>query len=233
MNDSSLYFRILEHSPVFKGLSAIKIQNLLSGSQYEILSHQKGDLIISMGEPCDKLMVILTGSVKGEMVDFSGKTIKIEDIPAPRPLAVAFLFGKQSSFPVNVTANEESEILILPKLEIVKLMQKNAVFLNNYLNQVCTKAQFLSQKLEFLSFKTIKEKLAHYILSQTSSRNNRLTLPKSQEEMAVFFGVTRPSFARVLKEFQTSGYIIFKRREISLVDRKGLLHILKDEIPKN
>jgi hypothetical protein len=32
--------------------------------------------------------------VKGEMTDYNGKTIKIEDIEAPRPLAVAFLFGK-------------------------------------------------------------------------------------------------------------------------------------------
>lgn len=222
-----MIYKILEHCPAFKGLSATKIEDMLSSCEYTTHSYQKGDLIISMGDPCESLMIITMGSVKGEMVDFSGKTIKIEDISAPRPLAAAFLFGKKAIFPVNVTANEETSIIVFPKAEVVKLMQSNVVFLNNYLNQICTKAQFLSQKLEFLSFKTIKEKLAHYLLTNTSKKESTLTLPKSQEEMAVFFGVTRPSFARVLKEFQTSGLIDFKRREISLVDRKGLIGILK------
>lgn len=228
MKDSNLIFKILEHCPAFKGLVATKIETILSNCEFEIRSFQKGDLIISMGDPCDELMIVTMGSVKGEMVDFSGKTIKIEDISAPRPLAVAFLFGKKAAFPVNVTANEDTDILVLPKSDVVKLMQTNVRFLNNYLNLICTKAQFLSQKLEFLSFKTIREKLAHYLLSNSSKNSNNVTLPKSQEEMAVFFGVTRPSFARVLKEFQTEGLIHFKRREISLVDRKGLISILKE-----
>ena len=139
-----------------------------------------------MGDICEDLMIILTGSVKGEMVDFSGKVIKIEDIQAPRPLAVAFLFGKDARYPVNVTANEETQLLTLAKPEVVRLMQNNLTFLNNYLNLVCTKAQFLSQKLEFLSFKTIREKLAHYLLSNIPSDKTEFQFPKSQEEMAVF-----------------------------------------------
>ena len=53
------------------------------------------------GDPVANLLIVLSGSVRGEMIDYSGKTVKIEDIEAPKPLAAAFLFGKENRFPGN------------------------------------------------------------------------------------------------------------------------------------
>ena len=57
------------------------------------------------------------------MVDFSGKIIKIDDIRSPRPLASAFIFGKQNKFPVNVMANEKTKFLYIPKYDFMKMLQ--------------------------------------------------------------------------------------------------------------
>ncbi len=126
----------------------------------------KKKLLLVAGEPARNLYIIISGSVKGEMIDYSGKTIKIEDIEAPKPLATAFLFGKENKFPVTVTANNEVKILSIPVSEFLKLLQMNQQILKNYLNIISTRAQFLSQKLHFLSFKTIKEKMAHFLLNR-------------------------------------------------------------------
>jgi CRP-like cAMP-binding protein len=137
------------------------------------------------------VIVIQEGSVKAEMTDYSGKTIKIEDLEAPFPLATAFLFGKNNRFPVTVVANNEVRVVVIPKAEFVKLLQWNTVILNNYLNTISTRAQFLSQKLKFLSFKTIKQKIAHYLLEQAGDRLAGVELPQTQEQLAEMFGVTR------------------------------------------
>ena len=90
--------------------------------------------VLIVDDEVKNILILLCGSVKGEMVDFSGKTIKIEDIESPRPLAPAFLFGENNRYPVDIIANEKVEVLVLPKESFLQLMQQNEIILKNYLN---------------------------------------------------------------------------------------------------
>lgn len=217
----------LSQSPVFRGISPDEMENLLIDSQYQIKKFSKGDMLAFREDKCENLMIVLKGSVKGEMLDPSGKSIKIEDIMAPYPIASAFLFGQRNQFPVNVTANEEVDVFYLSKNSVIELFQKNKVFLTNYLNSISNRSQFLANKLMFLNFKTIKGKLANYILKLSAPNKTEITLPKSQAEMAHFFGVTRPSFARSLKEMEQEGLIEINRREIKITNKPQLIRLLQ------
>ena len=97
-------FSILSQSPVFKGLKPENIENLLLNTIFQVKRFQKNELIVSKGEPVKNLFIIHKGCVSGEMLDYSGKMLKVEDIEAPNPLATAFLFGNNNLFPVSVTA---------------------------------------------------------------------------------------------------------------------------------
>ena len=182
---------------------------------------------MSTGEICDRLLIIQHGSVKAEMNDYSGKTIKIEDLTAPQPLASAFLFGNQNQFPVTVSANTDVEMVLIPKPEFVKLLQLNALILSNYLNTISTRAQFLSQRLKFLSFKTIKQKIAHFLLEKAGDRLQSVEVHQTQGQLAEMFGVTRPSLARTLGEMCQEGLIQTDRRCIRILDRTRMNQLLK------
>ena len=52
-------------------------------------------------------------------------------------------------------------------------------------------------------------------------------LPKSHQELAEFFGVTRPSLARVFAEMQDEGIITVDRRAISIINRNKLVEMIK------
>ena len=93
----------LSDCSLFKGMSAQEISTVLSGSSGRIRNFPGDTLIAQAGEEVLHLQIVLEGSVKGEMVDFTGKVIKIEDIAPPRPLAPAFLFGSQNRYPVNLS----------------------------------------------------------------------------------------------------------------------------------
>jgi hypothetical protein len=58
------------------------------------------------------------------MTDFTGKKLKIEDIVAPRPLAVAFVLGRRT-VSVDIIASETASILYIPRDILIYLLQHN------------------------------------------------------------------------------------------------------------
>lgn len=221
-------YSILVKSPLFNGISEEECRALFSKIHYQVRKFEKDAIVVQGGEEVTNLFVVLSGSVRGEMIDYSGKTVKIEDIEAPRLLAAAFLFGKENKFPVTVTANKKAELLAIPVVEFLKLLQMNTRLLRNYLNSISTRAQFLSQKLHFLSFKTIKEKVAHFLLQQAGDLYHSFELKNTQQQLAEMFGVTRPSLARVLGDMQNEGLIKIEKKTVTLLDKEELNSLLKN-----
>ncbi|HNT92508.1 MAG: Crp/Fnr family transcriptional regulator [Bacteroidales bacterium] len=215
-------FPVLNDSTLFRGLSEAEIENLLEGTGYRVRFFPSGTMIALAGEEIHSLMIVLSGSVRGEMSALAGRTIKIEDINPPQALASAVLFGSGARYPVTVVANIDSELLIINKEDYLTLMIGDRRLLSNYLTFICNKAQFLSGRLRFHSFHTIKGKFAHYISALPGAAMGRVIIDRTQQELAEYFGVTRPSLARAIGEMEHDGLIAVDRREVRLKDMKGL-----------
>jgi CRP-like cAMP-binding protein len=198
-NKNMDYF-ILSQSPLFRGFTTEGIESLLLRVPHHVRKFKTGSLISQSGEPVNSLMIVLNGIVKGEMVDYAGRVIKIEDIPAPGALASAFMFGNKNRFPVNVIAITDTELLTVNKPE----------------------------KIKFLNFRTIKAKLAYYILQKAGKDLSFVILDMTQNELAEFFGVARPSVARAIGEMEDEGLILAERRRIKIVSKKGLSDLILD-----
>jgi len=221
-------FSILSQSPLFRGFTSDEIEKILLMVQYQIRKYKTGSLISQSGEPVNSLMIVMNGVVKGEMVDCTGRIIKIEDIPAPGALASAFMFGNKNRFPVNVVAKTDTEILIIDKPEFLKLLISEDKILINFLDMISNRSQFLSEKIKFLNFKTIKAKLAYLILQKAGKEKMSIKLDMTQNELAEFFGVARPSVARAIHELEEDGLIIANRKNIKILDKKGLSDLIID-----
>ncbi len=217
----------LSNCPLFKGLVSDDIKNMFSNVPFQIKNFPVNTLIASRDEECQNLIIILNGSVRGEMLDYSGKILKVEDIFAPRPVAAAFLFGNNNRYPVDVISNADVSVLILSKESVLQLFQRSNVFLKNYLNSISNRAQFLSRRIWFLSFKTIKGKLSQYMLNLVKEDQMRIELPLTQKELAEFFGVARPSLARALGELEKEEIIEVNRRVIQIKDKQRLINIIE------
>jgi len=218
-------FGILINCPIFSGLNESELETIFLRSHPFTKTFEVGDIAAFSGEPVNFLMIVLEGSVKGEMVDFSGKTIKIDDIRSPNPLASAFIFGKQNKFPVNVMANEKTRLLYIPKFDFLKMLQTDIRVMQNFLNVISGHSQMLANKLKFLSFKTIKGKLAQYILALAGPDRDKIEFPVTQNNLAEQFGVARPSLARALGEMAEEGMIEVDRKAVRILDRRKLQQI--------
>jgi CRP-like cAMP-binding protein len=220
------FYAELSRTNIFSGLNEENIVELLHDKPFRLKEYAKEEYVAYSHDVCNDMLIVVQGSVRGEMTDFSGKKLKIEDIIAPRPLAAAFIFGRDNRFPVDIIANEAATVLVIPRDVLLFLLQHSQVVLKNYLNAISSRTQFLSNKIRFLSFKTIREKLANYILNNIKKDSNVFILNQSQTELADFFGVTRPSLARALAEMGKEGILHTERREITILDKEKFNKLL-------
>lgn len=193
---------------------------------YSIKNFNKNEIIFRQGDLCDALNILIMGSVKTEMITENGNIMGIEIIKAPRPLAPAFLFSSNNRFPVDVITLEEVEILRIPKNEVVRLMTLRPDFMQQFLTHNANRTQFLTNRLQLLSIKTIKGKIAHFLLEQADEYGDSFVLNRNQTELADFFGVARPSLARSISEMIQDGIIAYAKREYKILDYKKLKELL-------
>lgn len=218
----------LVNNPLFRGITPERLFADLEEINFHTRSYKKGEILAQQGAVCNRLVILTKGSVRGEMIDYSGRLIKVEDIAAPRAIAPLFLFGEENRYPVEVTANEPTEVIELPKSSVLRLFRKNEQFLENYMNLSANYARTLSDKLFFMSFKTIRQKLASYLLRlYKQQQQTHITLDRSQQELSDYFGVSRPSLARELAHMQEDGLLIADRKHITILQKEQLVRLIQ------
>ena len=218
----------LVNNPLFRGITPERLFADLEEISFHTRSYKKGEILAQQGAVCNRLVILTKGSVRGEMIDYSGRLIKVEDIAAPRAIAPLFLFGEENRYPVEVTANEPTEVIELPKSSVLRLFRKNEQFLENYMNLSANYARTLSDKLFFMSFKTIRQKLALYLLRlHKQQQQAHITLDRSQQELSDYFGVSRPSLARELAHMQEDGLLIADRKHITILQKEELVRLIQ------
>lgn len=219
---------LLKQAPLFSGLSEHDIETILKKLPYRINKFSAGNIIYLAGEKVNSLSIVLDGIVKGEMVDYAGRIIKIEDIAAPGALASAFIFGRNNCYPVNVVSVSATHLLVIEKEDFMKLLMTNDKILVNFLNMISNRSQFLSEKIKFLNFKTIKGKLAYFLLQKAGNNLSSIHLDVTQNEIADFFGVARPSIGRVIGELEEDGCILAQGKNIRIINKEALAELTLD-----
>lgn len=219
---------LLGECSLFQGMDSLEISTVLTGHTGRVRTYARDALIAQAGDDVRSLHILLQGSVKGEMIDFTGKVIKIEDIFPSRPLAPAFLFGRQNKYPVNITAGEDVLLLTIPREHFLIMLQESKKVLENFVNSISSRGQFLSNKIKFLSFTTIKGKLAQYLLDLSAQNaSSSFTIPHSQSQLSELFGVARPSIGRAISELNRDGVFRTEGKRIEILDHAGLTSYLK------
>ena len=219
-------FEVLKDSLLFKGLETREIDSLINNTLHQVKQFSNKEVLAYSGERVEKAMILLEGKLRGEMIDFAGNSLKIEEMDPPQMVAAAFLYGPQSVFPVNLSVITDGKMLVIYKKDFTQMLSADQRVLNNYLNIISGKAQFLSGKITFLSFKTIKEKITYFLLQNLKSDSHVVMVNQSQTGLAEILGVARPSLARTISEMETDQLIRWERNHVEILSLKSLNAIL-------
>jgi len=189
---------ILKETVVFNGIDEKIIKNILEKAKYEIKKYSPDESIAFRGDEVKGLYIILKGALTTEMLTEEGNVIKIEELVPSDVIASAFVFGKKNSFPVDLNAKDEAEILFIERKEFLKILFSKEKILENFLNEVSNKTQLLTSKIwNSFNNKTIKKKFCDYV--KKNQKNNLFSI-QNLGALAEYFGVERPSLSRVLSD---------------------------------
>ncbi|MFV0398973.1 MAG: Crp/Fnr family transcriptional regulator [Bacteroidales bacterium] len=221
-------FHALSRSPLFSKMSNEEMESLFVAFKIDEVKFKKGEILAMQDEPVNRLIILIRGSVKAEMADPSGKVTKVEDIFSPYPIAILFLFGENNRFPVQATARESTDAIIIPKKSFLQMLSKSERLLKNYLDLSANYASRLSRKLYYMSFRTIRQRLAMYILDlSTKSESDTIMLDRSKASLAEYFGVSRPSVEREITNLQKEGFIQVDKKQIAILRKKELYRMVR------
>ncbi len=70
---------VLINNPLFRGITPEKLSANLEEISFHTRSYKKGEILARQGDVCNRLVILTKGSVRGEMIDYSGRLIKVED----------------------------------------------------------------------------------------------------------------------------------------------------------
>jgi len=224
------YGDVLIKNPLFRGLSHVEAGEIIRNIHHQIKALNKNEILAIEGDPLSQMIIILKGSVVGDMMDFEGNILRVEKIKAPDTIATAFIFGESAKLPVTITATENTHLLLIQKNDLLELFLKNKLILNNFLNIISERAQFLRKKIKLLGLNSIKGKIALYLLEMVKKTGaTNLTLPHSQAELAEMFGVARPSIGRAFRELHNSNSINAKGKKVEIINKLKLSELLKSD----
>ena len=190
--------KTLRETVVFNDLDEDTIKDILEKTKYEIKKYSLDEPIAFRGDEVKGLYIILKGTLITEMLTEEGNIIKIEELVPSDVIASAFIFGKNNSFPVDLSVKDEAEVLFVERKEFLKLLFSQEKILENFLNEISNKTQLLTSKIwNSFNNKTIKKKFCDYV--KRNQKNNEFFI-ENLGALAEFFGVERPSLSRVLSE---------------------------------
>ncbi len=215
------YEKMIFQCPLCSSIPDYQRNDFLDDLRFSIKEYYKDDIIVTQGSLSETLFIVIKGEVATEMSDEKGDFMEIEYIKAPNPMATGFLFAADNRSPVSAICKSSCKVIAIPKDNVYLLMRKYEAFMLKFLSYISNKVFFLSDKLRLVSLRTIRAKLAYYLLKESGGKDE-FRLKSSREDMARLFSVSRPALVKVMMEIAEEGVIDVNRRDIKINNRAVL-----------
>lgn len=216
---------ILNTSVLFKNIEINDIDKIMKTIKHKITDFNKEEIIAFQGELCDKIGIVLDGVIEVKNMMENGKSITITSMKTGQIFGEVIIFSNQKNYPSTIEAFTKCRILFLHKAEVLKLCSENETILNNFMSLLSNKILMLNQKLKSLSYNTIRQKLAFYLIQEFKKQQNVfLKLQYSRAELAEYLGIPRPSLSREMIKMKEDNLIDFERNTVKIIN----INLLKE-----
>jgi len=181
---------------------------------------KKGKIILLTGDKPEYTGIVLSGQLHIIREDYNGNRSLIALITSGEIFAEALCCAGVSESPVTVIAAEDSIILKLGFIRILKTCPASCSFhkrlLENLLRLIANKNMILQNRMEILELKTIRDKIMRYLDSFVPKSGLNITIPFNREEMANFLCVERSALSHELMKMKRDGLIEYRKNMFTL-----------------
>ena len=209
--------------PLFANIDENQFKSLSVCLAATVRGYHKDECIFWAGNKINSVGVVLAGGVHVLQEDFWGRRMILTHIGPGGLFGAAFSCAQHGILPFTVTASEPSEILLLNLQKIMTTCESSCVFhtqlIMNLVQILSQKYISLTQKVNYLSQKSIRNKLLSFLSEQAvQTGSNIIKIPFSRQELADYLYVDRSALSRELSAMQSEGLLRYSKRKFELLN---------------
>lgn len=213
---------ILKECPLFAGIEPGELAALLDCLSARRQHYARDAFIFRAGDAALYVGVVLSGGVNVIQEDFWGARTILTHIAPGGLFGEAFSCTETRQLPVSVVATEASQIMLIDYRKIITACSSACVFhamlIANMLRILADKNILLTRKIEYLSRKTIRERLLAFLSAQAVQAGSRdITIPYNRQELADFLSVERSALSRELALMKKDGLLDYRKNRFTLL----------------
>jgi CRP-like cAMP-binding protein len=218
--------RIVNPTPAFDLEEFLRSE----GSGKRLVTYRPLETIFSQGVVSDSVMYLREGAVKLSVLSRSGREAVIAVLGSGAFFGESALAGR-SVRPERAIAMTSSEVLIIPKPLMVRLLHQQRTLSNRFIGHMLARNIRVEEDLVDQLFNSSEQRLARALLllarSAGAGKAHRVLPPISQQTLADMVGTTRSRVNAFMNKFKRLGFIEYDGDYIEIKDT--IVGVLSDD----
>jgi CRP-like cAMP-binding protein len=193
--------------------------------QAQVRKYQAGSFIFTPEtSTCEKIYVLREGRIEIFRLLSSGKRLATGEIQPGIVFGIKGILGRtaQNNF---AQAVEDCVVMIIPKEQFIKYLSMSPVLSIHLLKSAYRLINILEDRLVDTIYNSVRSRLANFLLNNIDQKSG-IIKNFTQEEIGDIVGATRQVVTESLSQMRKEGLLITNRREIKVINRRGLAEIL-------
>lgn len=222
------FFDQLHRTFLFSELSEEELREILGRTDYRIQSYEKEEILFMEDEPCNCLGIVISGAVELYKGIQSGKRVMLARISAGDMFAEAILFSDSKKFPATIESAEKTDVFYITRENLLRMYLSYPKLGERFIRILSNKILILNDRLNLLSLKNIRQKIAYIILSRgEKKKDGSVVLQMTKQKLSELVGAERPSLSRELIKMKEEGFVSVEGRKIIVKDQTFLLELMQ------
>lgn len=212
---------VIRKSKLFKNINEYDTELMLNCLAASEKKYKKGQIILKTGDYINSIYMVLSGEVHILRDDYWGNQSILTEIGEGE------IFGEtyacMSNIPLQVNAEVAKDCTVM-ELNVKKVMTTcsaackfHSSLIQNLTSVLAEKNLLLTNKLECMSERTIRDKVMSYLYMQSQKNgSSEFDIPFNRQQMADFLAVDRSAMSKELGKLRDEGILEFKRNHFYL-----------------
>lgn len=219
--------KVLSECMLFRGMASRELSALLDCLDFRDRRFSRNDIVCMAGEPFEGVGVILTGQADVIKENSAGDRMIMAKLKPGDIFGEMAAFSGAGKWPATVVAHTDCSVLYVPPDKLTGQCEKVCAghrrLIVNMLGILSGKALALSKKLEYLSIRSVRGRIASFLLEQYKIYGRTtFLLSMNRNEMADFLNITRPSLSREMSRMRDDGILDFHRSSVRITNMAAL-----------
>lgn len=210
-----------EKCPLFRGIDSNNIKSVLKCLNSKEKNYSKNEYIYYCGDHIKMIGIVMSGKVQIMKEDVWGNNVILAELGEGMLFGEAFVLSGISKIPLSVKACENTTALFIDKDKVMTPCSSACDFhmdiSKNLIKILASKNVFLTERLEHISKRTLKDKVLSYLSSEASKSGSLIfEIPFNRQELADYLSSDRSALSAVLSNLKSEGIIDYHKNKFKL-----------------